>query len=81
LTDNWHAKGPIVAWANGGSEGWHPRSYPDLKTALLDPERAGYVEVVYTRVIEFDVVEKPAVQPSSDDITSKWPFVSVKEGG
>lgn len=34
MSDNWNAKGPIVVWEYLGCEGWHPRSYPDLPTAL-----------------------------------------------
>jgi hypothetical protein len=72
MIDNWHTKGPIVVWLNGGCEGWHPRSYATVKEALMDPERAGYCEFVITRVVEFDVVEKADERP---------PLVKTTGGG
>jgi hypothetical protein len=26
--------GPVIVWENYGCEGWHPKSFPDLKVAL-----------------------------------------------
>lgn len=50
--------GPIVVWENYGYEGWQPKSYPDLKTALL-AERYNS-EFLITRPISFEPVELPA---------------------
>lgn len=50
------AVGPVVVWENHGCEGWHPKSYPDLKEALSDVRY--HTEFVVTKRVEFDVVEK-----------------------
>lgn len=47
--------GPIIVWENYGYEGWHPKSYPDLKSALFYPRYNG--AFVITRSVDVDVVE------------------------
>jgi hypothetical protein len=46
--------GPIIIWENYGHEGWHPKSYPDLKAALIAQRYNS--EMVLTERVEFDVV-------------------------
>jgi hypothetical protein len=55
------AAGPVIVWENYGYEGWHPKSYPDLKAALVATRYNS--EFVVTERVEFDVVKAEA--PSS----------------
>lgn len=52
------AEGPIVIWFNGGYEGWSPKSYPDIKSALMEQECRFNSEWVLTRIINFEIIEK-----------------------
>jgi hypothetical protein len=53
--------GPVIVWENCGYEGWRPKSFPDLKAALLATRYNS--EFVVTERVEFDVVKAKA--PSS----------------
>lgn len=55
--DNYNADGPIIKWEDFGYEGWKPRSYPNIKSALLDGYYSG--TFVITRKLDFETVEKP----------------------
>jgi hypothetical protein len=50
------ASGPIIVWEYYGYEGWHPKSYHNLKAALSDT-RYNSTFVVCKRM-DFDVTER-----------------------
>ncbi len=49
--------GPIVLWVNYGYEGWQPKSFASIREAL--EEDKGYCEWVITRLVMYEVIEKP----------------------
>lgn len=47
--------GPVIVWEDNGCEGWSPRSYQNLKEALLAQKYSG--QYVITKLIDFEVTE------------------------
>lgn len=52
-------KGPYIVWENYGYDGWQPKSYPDLGTALTSQKYSSEWEI--TKKVEFEVKETGAV--------------------
>ena len=50
--------GPYIVWEYYGYEGWHPKSYPDLKSALEAQRFNSEFEV--TKKVEYEVKETNA---------------------
>ena len=48
-------KGPYIVWEYYGYEGWHPKSYPDLASALTAQRFNSQWEI--TKKVEFTVME------------------------
>lgn len=54
-------EGPVVLWHWSG-EGWSHDSFADVRAALQSAH--GYTDrYVITRLVDFDVIEKPASPP------------------
>lgn len=51
--------GPYIVWENLGVEGWHPKSYPDLATALTAPRYCSEWEI--TKKINMKVLDDGSV--------------------
>lgn len=47
--------GPYIVWEYCGYEGWHPKSYPDLASALIAQRFNSQWEI--TKKVEFEVKE------------------------
>lgn len=54
-------EGPIIAWEDYGTEGWHPKSYPTLREAI-EAVDCGYGRRVYTMHID---LAKQVIEPKT----------------
>jgi hypothetical protein len=56
VTDDLIGPGPYIVWENYGNEGWHPKSYENIKTALVAQRFNS--QFVVTKLVDYEVVEK-----------------------
>jgi hypothetical protein len=55
LSNKEDVEGPYIVWENNGYEGWNPKSYKDLATALTSPRYCTEWEI--TKRVTFKVSE------------------------
>ena len=55
--------GPYIVWEYYGYEGWHPKSYPDLGSALTAQRFNSQWEI--TKKVTFDIKETGQVEVKS----------------